>query len=192
MPIQRRELVRLGAGAGIAALAGCLGSLGDSTDGDEPADGPNDNSSDTTSDDGADDTGSDEEDAPDDAELAFDPADSEYIDHAAIVTDGDEHPDAADSYVVSVRNDTDEDQSISARIAFDDEDIFEETVAVPAETGLEVIASEPGTYETSVESEETGSETTTTISWSGGDCGESYTTLTFGEGGIGTETSIAC
>ena len=166
--MNRRDIIGLGAGVCVSVTAGCLGSSDDSPDG-----------------------GSDDEslwtDESDDGEREEErSSETEPVER---ITIGDEsETDAA--YSLYIRNATDDERSVEIHIDRDEETVLDRTEDVPAEEYLEVALIDPGTYETTVESE--SSRSSVSITPPSGDCDDSRTVMTLGDGGIGVDTSIQC
>ncbi|ELY45791.1 hypothetical protein [Natronorubrum tibetense] len=170
--MNRRDIIGLGAGVCVSVTAGCLGSSGDSSD------GQSDDESLWTDES---DDGQRDEESTSDGESETEPVER--------ITIGDEsETDAA--YSLYIRNATDDERSVEVRIDHDEETVLDRTEDVPAEAYLEIVLVDPGTYETTVESE--SSRSTTSITPPSADCEESRTVMTLGEGGIGVDTSIQC
>ena len=167
--MNRRDIIGLGAGVCVSVTAGCLGSSGDSPDGqsddeslwtDESDDGQRDES---------------------DGESETEPVER--------LTIGDEsETDAA--YSLYIRNATDDERSVEIHIDRDEETVLDRSEDVPAEEYLEIGLIDPGTFETTVESE--SSRSSVSITPPSGDCDDSRTVMTLGDGGIGVDTSIQC
>lgn len=103
---------------------------------------------------------------------------------------------AAVYHRIRVENTSTRDRDLSVRIDRDESDgdgettVLEGTNELPAETALEIVVSEPGTYETTLEAG--GIRNSTSISRSGQPCEESRTVVSFTEGGIETNTTTSC
>ncbi|WP_440764692.1 hypothetical protein [Natronorubrum sp. DTA7] len=167
--MNRRDIISLGAGVCVSAIAGCLGSTADSADG-----GSDDESL------WADD-GSDGGNASNGESSADEPLER-------IVIGDESETDAA--YSLYIWNATDDERSVEIQIDHDGASVLDRTEDVPAEEYLEIVLIDSGTYETTVESE--SSQSTTSITPPSGDCGESRTVMTLQERGIGVDTSIVC
>ncbi|SDJ67812.1 hypothetical protein [Natronorubrum texcoconense] len=164
--MNRRDIISLGAGVCVSAIAGCLGRTADS------ADGGSDNES----------LWADEGENTSNGESSAD----EPLERIVI---GDEsETDAA--YSLYVRNASDDERSVEIQIEHDEETVLDRTEDVPAEAYLEVALVDSGTYETTVESE--SSQSSVSMTPPSGDCEESRTVMTLGDGGIGVDTSIVC
>ncbi|WP_306059322.1 hypothetical protein [Natronococcus wangiae] len=167
--MERRTLFRLGFGGGLAALAGCLGTLTD-TAGTNGEDAPEQSS-----------------DRPDDTPIADSAAD-EPLDR---VTIGDaDAADEDDGTTVYLWNDGSDERSIATRVVHDGETVLERTDAVPADAYLVLTLLEPGTYEMTVAAGDTQSDMT--LEHSGADCDRSEAVIALRETGLETTMSSAC
>ncbi|WP_137288207.1 hypothetical protein [Natronorubrum halophilum] len=167
--MNRRDILCLGTGICVSVTAGCLGSNGDSA-----GSNADDESLWTTG-------STDEQDSNDSGSPDDDPT--------AQFTIGDPSETGA-SHTMYVRNETDDERSITIQIDRDGESVLDRTEDVPADAFLEIVLAESGTYEAAVESETM--RTTTSITRPDDDCEESRTLVTLRDGGIETDTSIRC
>ncbi|NGM69110.1 hypothetical protein G6M89_08835 [Natronolimnobius sp. AArcel1] len=179
MQLTRRMVVALG---GLLSL-GLLERLHSIVTANESATDSATNSTETETDETGDSDTEDDETAwtlPDDSPLE----EIATVAIDAVDEDGLEEP------MLSITNTDEDDRSLTLRIDFEDADepALEATDDLPGETVLEVVAGEPGTYETMVES---GSlESTTSISASA-DC-LAHTEITLGDSGVSMNTSMSC
>lgn len=103
--------------------------------------------------------------------------------------DGDDEEPTAYHRIV-VENEEADEREVELRIERDDTVVLEGTNPLPGETALEVVLSEPGSYETTLES---GWLTNTTSISRSGPCEESRTVVSFtAGGGISTNTTTSC
>ncbi|WP_436344062.1 hypothetical protein [Natronorubrum sp. FCH18a] len=171
--MNRRDIISLGAGVCASVTAGCFGrSAGPGADQSDDASLWTDEGTDARSDEGNTSERESSEDEP-----------------VERLTIGDESETAA-SYSLYIRNGTADERSTTIHIDHDEETVLERTETIPAEGYLEVVLADPGTYETTVESETARS--TASITRPSADCEESRTVMTLREGGIGIDTSIRC
>ncbi|MFC4438226.1 MULTISPECIES: hypothetical protein [Natrialbaceae] len=165
--MERRTLVWLGLGGGLAALAGWLGTLIGIT-------GADDGHGSSKSGHSADETGI---------------PDSESDEPLEHITIGD--ADAADESGetnVYLWNVGDDERSIEVHVTRDDETVVERTDTVPSDAYLVLTLLEPGTYETVVTTD--GARNETTLEHSENDCGR--TVIAFRESGMRTKMSNTC
>jgi hypothetical protein len=164
--MDRRHLVRAGFGCGLAALAGCLGTLSDTSD----AEGETGDS--------ADDADEDNDDV-----LTTDSADEPF--DRIVLGDDDDDPGA-----ITIRNDGDDERTITVQVRHDGELAHDRTDDLPAGAALEFVLSEPGIYETHLE---TGSaRTETAVSHATDDCGATHTLISITASGTSTRTETSC
>jgi hypothetical protein len=161
--MDRRHLVRAGFGCGLAALAGCLGTLSDTSE----AEGGTDDSAD---------------DADDDV-LTTDSADEPF--DRIVLGDDDDDPSA-----ITIRNDGDDERTMTVQVRHDDALVHDRTDDLPSGAALEFVLGEPGIYEAHLE---TGSaRTETTVSHAADDCGATHTLISITASGTSTRTETSC
>lgn len=165
--MERRTLVWLGFGGGLAALAGWLGTVTGST-GIDHGDGSDEPRH-----------GRDETGVPDSES-------DEPFDH---VTIGDaDATDESDGTNVYLWNAGDDERVIEVRVTRDSETVVEREDTVPSDAYLVLTLLEPGTYETVVSSD--GARSETTLDHSENDCGR--TVIALHESGMRTSVSNTC
>lgn len=205
--MERRTLVRIASGVGLGLVAGCLGAADDSSNGDgstwenettETADKSGTNTENKTD--------TDEYDVlEDDTELTFETLETdpfELIATTSLDESEDEKEDEESNDVASdieeetiyhrltVENESDQGRDLTIQIDRDGTTVLEGTNELPAETGLEIVIGEPGSYETTLETG--GISNTSSISRSGPPCEESRTVVSFTDSGIETNTTTSC
>lgn len=204
--MDRRTLVRVASGVGLGALAGCLGAADDSADGGGDADENETGAAagNETDEETGNGTVTDGDDVLEEGtELTFETLETEpfvAIGTTALDGSGDEDDEGdgeeADDeeatvyHRIRIENASDRDREISIRIDRDGTTVLEGTNELPAETALEIVVGEPGTYETTLEAG--GIRNTSSISRSGTPCEESRTVVSFTDGGIETNTTTSC
>ncbi|WP_141465925.1 hypothetical protein [Salinadaptatus halalkaliphilus] len=174
--MDRRTLVSFGTTVGLVSIVGCLGDRSDTTDG-SPVE-----STDSTGDDGENDDA--DGDRTDDEFTDVTPSDPiERID--IVDSDNRTETEPGDLHAISVTNADTDARDLTVRIDHDGASVFDETDELPADTTLEIVVNEPGTYATDIESGSARANMTTT--YSSGD--RSLTTVSLREGG-GISTQV--
>ncbi|WP_312911104.1 hypothetical protein [Natronosalvus caseinilyticus] len=101
--------------------------------------------------------------------------------------EGDE-PTETDAHEVHVRNESEDERTLSIRIARDGEPRFDSTESIPAGERLEFAFVRPGSYEIEIASDGTRTKTRVDHSESDAVCAQSRTTVTVRSTGITTRT----
>ncbi|EMA47127.1 hypothetical protein C446_00390 [Halobiforma nitratireducens JCM 10879] len=199
-------LLRYGGGTGIVVFAGCLGaSSNDNEDNDEDTEStvtttdggnssdefdgePNEAVDDGSGSDGGSETGNEHDSGDDEVTLAVDDPDS--VAELSIVAVDDHDPSAISGrHAIVVVNEGDT-REFDVTLERDGNSVLSGSQTLQDETVLEIGVSEPGTYETDIETD--GIDAETAISVTESDCSESRTEMRFGDGGIETQTAISC
>ncbi|GAB3669452.1 hypothetical protein [Halopiger thermotolerans] len=208
--MDRRTLVRVASGVGLGALAGCLGAADDSSDGggDENETAVAEAGNETDEAIGNETVTEGDDVLEEDTELTFETLKAEpfeAIGTTALDDSGDEgdegdgeetddeelvDEEATVYHRIRIENASDRDREVAIRIDRDGTTVLEGTNELPAETALEIVIGEPGTYETTLEAG--GIRNTSSISRSGTPCEESRTVVSFTDGGIETNTTTSC